>query len=800
MLKNYLATALRQMRKHKVHSFINVAGLALGMACCVLIFIFIRDESSYDDFQRDADRLYRLVMHFESSSLTRDFAKVGPAAVPILRRDFPQVESAARLMKMPRPRLRRETRIDYENRCYYAEPEILGILSFDFLAGHPASALVNPRTIVVSSRLARKYFGPDDPLGGMISIDDQDFQVTGIIKDAPENTHLKCDLLASFSTIEDDDMKQSWGWTNFYSYLKLKPGVNAEEFGQRIARIERIYRQTGSSSSKSPENRYWLQPVSSIHLRSHLSGETEPPGNPLHLTISAALGLAILLIACINFINLSTARFVHRSKEVGIRKVVGAERRQLIAQYLGESSIQAGLAGLIGLGLARWALPILNGLAGKALTADAFFQPGTIIAAALFIVFVGFAAGGYPAFVLSGFHPAGTLKRTFSPGLQGAGLRKTLIVGQFAVTSFLLVGTLVVFGQVRFMKNADLGFSKEQKLILPLKGALLHDGNFEAIKSEMAGLPQVRGVTVSSGVPGYGLGAWATAPAGAEDQAKAMAYLFLDFDFIAEYKIPILAGRSFERNIAADRDDAFLINEAAVRAFGWAGPQDALGKRLEGKGRGTVIGVVKNFNFYGLQRTIEPLIMAYGPDKNLNMFAPTGSLTLTLRTNGIEDTLSRTKTIWEKFNPDIPCSFYFIDDIFDLFYRAETQARKFFGVFSFLGLFIACLGLFGLASFTAEKQRKEIGIRKVLGASASGVAWKLSKEFAAWVVIADGLAWPIAFIVMNKWLEQFAHRIPIRPWIFAASGILTLAIALLTVGFQAIKSAAANPVEALRSE
>ena len=800
MFRNYWKTAWRQMEKHKGFTLINLAGLGVGIAGCLLIFVFIRDESSYDDFHPDLDRLYRVVMRYDSASLTREFAKVGPPVGPILRRDFPQVESSARLMKLPRPTLRRAVRIDDETRGYYAEPAIFGILAFDFLAGNPAKALDRPGTVVLSDRLARKYFPDEDPLGETLAIDGEDFQVTGIIRNAPPNTHLKCDFLVSFATIENEEMAQAWGRTNFYTYLKLKPGAGAEDFGRLIFRLERPYRPERSSAAEARENSYWLQQVKGIHLHSRLAGETEPPGNPFYIYVAASLGLVILLLACFNFINLSMARFAPRAKEVGIRKVMGAERRQVIAQFIGESSLLALGAGMAGWVLARWAMPLLNGLSGKDLMAAALFESGTIGFAAFLVLFIGAVAGGYPAFVLSRFAPAGVLKRIFSPGGRGAGLRRALIVGQFAVTAFLLAGTLIVFVQVNFMRNADLGFAKEQKLVLPLKGELLAADKFEAIKSETASLPQVLGATVSSGVPGFGLGAWATAPAGAEDQAKPMAFLFLDHDFISEYKIPVLAGRSFSRELPGDRDAAFLVNESAVRALGWMNPEDALGKRLVGKFEGTVIGVVKNFNFDGLQRGIEPLILGYGPDKNLNMFTPIGTLTLTLRTGGLDETLSRVKRIWEKFNPDIPYSFFFIDDLFDRFYRSETKTRTLFSVFAFLGLFIACLGLLGLVSFMAESRRKEIGIRKVLGASSSGVAWKMSGEFARGVLLANGLACPAVFYVMTRWLEQFAYRITIGPWVFAATGVLTLGLALLTVGFQTIRAARANPAEALRSE
>jgi len=800
MFKNYWKTALRQMKKYQGHTIINIAGLAVGMAGCLLIFFFVRDELSYDNYHPALDRIYRVAMRFDSAGLTREFAKVGPPVGPILKRDFPQVESVARLMKLPRPILRRNDRIDYETRGYYAEPGLFGILSFGFLSGNPDKALDRPGAVVLSDRLARKYFPGENPLGKTMAVDGEDFQVTGVIRDAPANTHLKCDFLASFSTIEDDAMAQAWGRTNFITYLKLKPGVSAEDFGRRIYRFERPYRPERSAGPAARENSYWLQPVKGIHLHSRLAGETEPPGNLLYLYISASLGAAILLLACVNFVNLSTARIALRAREAGVRKVMGADRRQVMAQFIGESSLLAFGAGLAGLILARLALPLLNGVSGKELTVDVLVRPGTIVFMGFLVLFIGVFSGAYPAFLISRFSPAASKKRIFSPGGRGAGLRKALIVGQFAVTSFLLAGTLIVFIQVRFMKNADLGFSKEQKLVLPLKGELLADDRFAAVKSEMLTLPQVLGATVSSGVPGYGLGAWATAPAGADEQVKAMAFLFLDDDFITEYQIPVLAGRSFRRELPGDRNEAFLINESAVRALGWTSPEEALGKRLTGEFEGIVIGVVKNFNFDGFQKGIEPLIMGYGPDKNINMFSPTGMLTLRLRTGGLADTLARVKASWEKFNPDIPYSFFFIDDLFDRFTRSETQTRTLFSIFAFLGLFIAGLGLFGLASFLAERRRKEIGIRRVLGASVFGIAWKMSTEFAKGILLANALAVPVVILVMRRWLEQFAERITLGPWIFAVTVVSTLGLALLSVGFQALRAARANPVETLHSE
>ncbi len=799
MLYNYLKIALRNIQKHKGYSFINIMGLAIGMACCLLIFLYIQDELNYDNHHEDLDRLYRVVMHFESKSFTRDFAKVGPSVALKLRQDFPQVESAARMMRMPRPLIRRGENKFYENRCYYAESELFDMLSFRFLRGDPVNA---PRSVVISESISNKYFGIEDPIGKTLEIDSETYEITGIIVDYPENTHLKCDILVSFKTIEEDGMESDWGWTNFHTYIKLRPNVHVKDFRARIRRIEDRYVGEEKMKERGMNNTYSLQWVKRIHLHSHLASETEPPGNPLFITITGTIGLLILVIACVNFMNLATARFSNRAKEVGMRKVMGARRQQLIVQFLGESLVMSFCSFLLALFLAGMALPLMNDLANKTLTFRNFVKPTALLASVSIIFVVGFMGGCYPAFFLSVFRPSIVLKGGVRRRSHGAILRKILVVGQFVVSIILLISTLVVVRQLDYMKNSHLGFNKEQKLILPVKAEYLSDMGYESLKSEFLKLPQVRGATVSSGIPGYGVGAWATSLFGVEDdRAQAMAYLFLDHDFIEEYGVGMAVGRAFRRSRNSDLNGAFIINETGAKAMGWHSPQEALGKQIDGRGGvREIIGVVKDFHFSGLQDRIEPMVFALGPDNGVNRFNPTGFLTLTLNSTNLTETLPIVKEKWLAFHPDIPYRYFFIDDIFDRYYRSELLARKIIGLFTFLGLFVACLGLLGLASFTAEQRTQEIGIRKVVGASVTSIVMLLSGEFVKWVAMANVIAWPAAYFAAKWWLRDFAYRIGIEPYLFISSAFLVLLIAMLTVSYQAIRAARANPVKSLRYE
>ncbi len=797
MIKNYLKIALRNFQRHKGYSFINIAGFAIGMACCLLILLYVRHELSYDRYHKDVERVCRIVQDIRTQTANRVFVPVSPMVAPTLKSDYPQVEYAARAFTFSGSQLvRKKDTFFYEGRFIYADQELFDVLTFQFIQGNQQGALTRPNTLVVSQRMAIKYFGNANPLGETLEINQREYEITGVVTDCPENTHLKYDLIASLETLKDWQEMSNWYSTMFYTYLKLRPDVNVQEFSQQISRLADKYVGEQLKSWGSTYH-YFLQPLSSIHLHSHLRYETEPPGNPVYITIFSFVGLFILIIACLNFMNLSTARAANRAKEVGLRKVVGAQKLQLIGQFLGESLLVAFLSLGLGMVIAKFAIPLLNDLTGISLSFDALLSPVVLFSLIGGAVLVGMTAGLYPAFVLSAFRPAVTLKGVQRAGSCGLALRTVLVVVQFAISVMLIIGTLTMYKQFNFMKNQYLGFEKEQKLILPLRGGIDIQENFASIKDMFSKHASITGVTVSSTVPGRGVSNFAIKLVGEEDDKnQSMFHMYFDDDFIPEYGIDMVAGRAFQKDMKTDFMGAFLINEAAVKAFGWTNPEEALGKRLltgHGGRVNPIIGVTKNFHYRGLQSEVEPLVMEFLP-------WTFRCITLSIDISDLNETLAFVKSQWKTLWPSHPFEHFFLDTDFDRQYRADEQIGNVFGIFTFLGLFIACLGLLGLASFTAESRTKEIGIRKVLGASVGGIVLMLSKQFTKWVLLANCIAWPVAYYFMDKWLKNFAFRIDIGIWTFVLSGFFVLLVAILTVSYQSIKAAAANPVDSLMYE
>jgi putative ABC transport system permease protein len=796
MIKNYFKIALRNFKRNKVYSLINVAGFAVGMACCLLILVYIRHELSYDRYHKDGERIYRIVQDIRTQTANRVFAPISPMVAPTLKAEYPQIENAARALTTSSRLVRREEKLFYEDRFMYADQELFDVLTIPFIRGNPREALLRPNTLVISERTVLKYFGHDDPLGKTLEINQQEYEVTGIAADPPDNTHLKYDLIASMETLAEWEEMANWFSTMFYTYLKLRPGVNMGEFSQQVSRL--ADKHVGEQLKQFGDTyHYFLQPINSIHLHSNLRYEAEPPGNPLYVAIFSYVGLFILLIAGLNFMNLSTARSANRAKEVGLRKVVGAQKPQLIGQFLGESL----LVTLLSLGLAmiitRVTIPLINNLTGLTLSFSELLGPVVLLSLIGGAVLVGLAAGIYPAFVLSAFRPVATLKGLLRSGSHGFALRTVLVIIQFAISVVLIFGTLVVSRQFNFMKNQYLGFEKEQKLIIPLRGGISVTENYESVKDLFSNHPSITGATVSSSVPGRGVSNFGINLVGEEDtKNQSMFHLYFDHDFIPLYGIEMVAGRVFQKEIRTDIRGAFLINEAAVKAFGWSSPEEALGKRLKtgfGGRTNPIIGVTRNFHYRGLQSEVEPLVMEFQPD----LFR---YLTLSIDISNLKEVLAFVESQWKAMFPGNPYESFFLDTDFDQQYKAEEQVGKIFGIFTFLGLFIACLGLLGLASFTAESRTKEIGIRKVLGASVAGIAVMLSKQFTKWVLLSSIIAWPFAYYFMNKWLKNFAYRTSIDIATFLLSGLLVLVIALLTVSFQSIRAAVANPADSLRYE
>ena len=792
MIKNYIKTALRHFSRQKGFTIINMFGLTIGLACCIVIFLYITDETGFDKYHDNLDRIYRVAVHSETPNLTSYSATVCAPVAQVLRENFPQVEKVAQVFRAPGGFMERGETKFFEETRIFADNEIFQILSIPFLKGNPQTSLERPHTMVLSERMAEKYFGQEEPIGQTIQFNTWDYEVTGVAVDPPHDTHLKYDCFISMNTLDGRYPFDRWFLSNFYIYLKVFPNVDVSELTEPLAAIASTYAPKELMRSDE-KTEYFLQPVKDIHIFSHLRNETEPGMNPLYLYLFSAIGLFVLLIACMNFINLSTARATKRAKEVGVRKVVGANRTQLVKQFMSESSVIIVFALICALVLVSLVLPVVNTIAGKTFVEGDLFKGSLILFMVLLVVFIGLVASAYPAFFLSVFHPVKVLKVNVLTGLKGSTMRKVLVVSQFAISIALISGTLIIYRQINYMKNQYLGFEKEQKLIIPVRGILSIEENYETIKATFKQHSSILGAAVSSHVLGERLGRWDTELAGGGEQdIRVLNHLYVGPDYIEEYGISLAAGRAFNREIITDREDAMIINKTAAAEYGWS-PEEALGKRLESLVSGEVIGVIDDFHYQGLQTDIEPLALFWRPPSF-------EVITLNVSTSNLPETLAYAKKQWGEIFPGYPFDYFLLDSSFDKEYQSEDRVGKMFTVFAILGVVIACLGLFGLASFTAEQKTKEIGVRKVLGASAGEIVYLLSKEIVKWVLLANFLAWPVVYVAMNLWLKNFAYRINVNLGILAAAALVAVAIALLTVSYQSIKAACANPVEALKYE
>lgn len=789
MIKSYLKIAFRNFKRQKSYTFINMFGLTTGIATCLVIFLFVNHELSYDNFHPDLDRIYRIVVgDGEPVSAT-----ICAPVAQVMQDYFPEVETVGRILATPGGLIGRGELNFYENTRMFADDELFKILDIPFIEGNPETSLDNPATVVINHSMAVKYFGDEPALGKILKINEQDYEVTGVADKLPLNTHFKFDYFIPMQVLEGRYPFERWFLANLYIYIKVKPGTDMAAFSQRIATIARDYApkellEDGNIST------YSLQPIKRIHLYSHLRSEIQPGLKPLYLYVFSAIGLLILIIACINFINLSTARSIKRAREVGVRKVIGAHRRQLIRQFFGESTVII-LAALFFALLLLWAiLPFFNSLTDKAFSLVSLLQPAVLGFLAMLIVFVGFAASGYPALFLSAFQPSRVLKLDLPSVHRGAGLRKVLVVSQFIISIMLIAGTLVVFQQVNFMKNEDLGFEKDQKLVLPVRGILDISKNYESVKAAFLQNSGVTGATAASNVPGQITGRWDTELKGAEETlSRALNYIYVDSDYAEEFGLKLAAGRFFKKDMPTDVEETYILNQASVKEYGWASPEDAVGNNLETWFSGRIIGVVEDFHYQGLHKVIEPLAITLRPSMFDNLILTVGSRNFSKTLDGIKET-------WERLFPGQPCDYYFFDTAFNRQYLAEERLSKLLSVFTILGVIIACLGLLGLASFTAEQKTKEIGIRKVLGATSREIVLLLTRQFAKWVLVSTLIAWPVTYLIMNRWLENFAYRIQVGIGGLLFSAGVAITIALLTVSYQSFRAATADPVNALKYE
>ena len=797
MLKNYFTIAFRSLLRHKAFSFINIMGLAVGIASCFLIFLYVHFETSYDNFNTKADRIYRIVADVKtpSETITTQGITSAPIAVNV-KRDFPEVEDAVRVTYDDGGYLiHKNDLVIQEKKIVLADSTLFNVFDFPLISGNKNTALKEPMSIVISQTAAKKYFGSTNPLGQNLLLTGAliNSTITGVMKDIPENSQIKADMFISMSSFKQiyGQPTQDSEWTNhgYYTYVLLKPNADAKKLEAKFPAFMEFHH--GADAKRLQMQDYLsLEPLRDVYLKSKRSGfET---GNINNVRIFSVVAIFILLIACINFINLTTARSVERAKEVGIRKVIGAVKFQLAKQFIIESVIICLIAFALSLLLCSLLLPLFNQLAGKQISPGIFNNPLNIVVLFLLSVSIGIVAGFYPSLVLSSFKPVSVLKGRFATGTKGLILRKSLVVFQFTISIALIVGTIVVYTQLNYMRNKDLGFNKDQTIVINTN----FDKNKDVFKQSLALIPGVISSSSSSSVPGGGhTGAYSEMENKAgETQKTNLNLYFVDFDYINQYQFKLVAGRAFDKNFKTDSTQAMVINESAAKSLGYVSTKDAVGRNFSQWGRkGKIIGVLKDFHYHSLQQDIQPLVMRYEP-------WALGLISIKVSSTNLPETIKSIQSKWNNIIPNRPFEYSFLDESFNKLYLAEDRFGNLFFNFAVLAVFISCLGLLGLASYSTIQRTKEIGVRKVLGASVSNIVNLLSIEFIKLVLVAFVIAAPIGWFGMNVWLRDFAYRTSITWWVFAIAGTSAVMIAFITISFQAIKAALMNPVKSLRTE
>ena len=804
MIRNYLKIALRNLMRNKFYSIINVFGLATGIACFLLIVLFVRDELAYDAFHSKKDRIYRVCEKLDAEEGQGENSSSQPFPVAqALLNDHPQlVEQAVRFFNFQEPSHTlqyKDIKIN-EKKTFFADSSLFKVFDFKLLKGNPDKALSQINSIVLSKEIARKYFGNEDPMGKILKFDGKvELMVSGIFDRLPSQSHIHFDCLVSFVTLKNllgpNIGSKNWVWNPCWTYILLKEGVTQAEMEKQFPEFIKKH----FPDFIIPQARLYLQKLTDIHLTSKLDYELEPNSDKGDIFIFGAIGIFILVIAGINFMNLSTARSAKRAKEVGMRKVFGSYRSHLVQQFLGESLLLSLLALIFAFGLVILLMPVFNSFSGKELSIMLFFDAETALLLLAVTIGVGLLSGTYPALFLSSFQPTQVLKGTFSPGRRSKLFRQSLVVLQFAISLALIISTVIIYRQLNYLRNADLGFNKSQVLVMPVK-PLMAKSYFpfiEELREEgriinIASMNDVLGASHNTHEYNYeGM-----------PQNKQWIYfpsLIVSPTFIQTMDIKLVAGRGFDRNIKTDDSLSVVINESMVKHLGWGNPQNALGKQFfTPSGRERVIGVAKDFNFVSLKETVGPFVLDMA-DKNNKLFW-TKLIVIRIPPKDVKGTIRYLEGKWNQFSKDYPFDYFFLDESLNKLYRSQDNLAKLVGYFSVLAIFIACLGLFALASFMAEQRTREVGIRKTLGAPVSTIVSLMSKEFLKLVFISALISWPVTWFMMNSWLNNFAYRTEIGFGVFLFSALAGLLIALATVLFHSLKSAYSNPVDALKYE
>ncbi len=796
MLKNNFKTAFRYLWSHKIFSGINLIGLATGLCVCFFALLYVHFELSYDNYNQKGDRIYRLVTDLKTSAGTNYESASAPMA-PAIQASFPEVQAATRIF-LDYLIVQKDQNNFGEEAIAYADSSLFSVFTLPLVKGNASTVFNTPFNIVLSETAAKKYFGKEDPVGKTLLIDGKNSAtVTGVMKDIPYNSHLRVDILVSMSTLLKEyapGMNTKWNKFGFYTYILLPENYSPSKLAAKLP--EFVKQNMDESQVKYSLS---LEPLKDVYLKGKSRGSrtgSSISGNINNVYIFSLIAIFVLFIACFNFINLTTAFSLQRAKEIGVRKVMGASKKQLIFQFLIDAVFLCLIAFAIAIFLSVLLLPLFNQLSGKIISTT-IFKHVNYIGLLLFIaVSIGFLSGIYPAFFLSDFQPISSLKGKFILGSKGITLRKTLVIAQFSISIILIVATIVVYTQLHFMQNHELGFKKDHQLVIDFhfdNRIIDHD---ETVKQQLMSLPGISMASMSSAIPGrYNH----TFPTEIEDPNKGMLELrsnsyFVDYDFLDQYQIKLIAGRSFSKGITSDLRNSMIINEAALKSLGYNDPNAAIGKHFVQRGNtGTIIGVIKDFHFHSFTEEVHPLTLMVSP----GFFT---FLTLNISSQNLQATVNSLENKWKELVPGMPMIYFFSDDAYNAQYKAEARFGKLFMCFAIIAIVISCLGLLGLSAFSTAKRTKEIGIRKVLGSSVSGIVTLLNKDFLMPVLVAFIISIPIAWFGMNKWLQEFAYRINISWWIFALAGMSALIIALVTISFQAIKAAVANPVESLRSE
>ena len=788
MLKNYLKTAFRSLKRRKSYTLINVVGLAVGIACTIMILLWVLDELSYDRFHEKAERLYRVEEDQNYSGRTFRVVVTPPAAAPAFEADVPEVVRATRYMGTGNLLLRVGETSFPEDGVKIVDPAFLSMFSFPLVAGDPATALATPKSLVLSETTAQKYFRDEDPMGQTVTINDQyELTVTGVLHDVPVNSSLQFDLLLSTEfLISLGNQLDNWGGNSLQTYVELTPNQPVGPVNRKLTDLLHANLDT--------DTELVLRPVTDIHLHTYIGFEQEA-GAVKYVYIFSVIALFVLLIACINFTNLVTARSADRAQEIGMRKAVGARRAHIALQFLGESLFLAVVAVLLGIGLVVLLLDPFNTLAGKDITLAALGRWDFVLGVLGVVVLTGLIAGSYPALFLSSFRPSQVLKGGRASGMKRSLLRRVLVVTQFGLSIFLIIGTGIVYQQLHYMKNKNLGFEKDHLLYMGLRSELREA--YPTLREEWERHPSIASVTASRMRPTLiGSNAGGASWEGKDpEQDVLIGYSAVDYDYVETLQIELVEGRSFSRDypsdVTTDSMSAFIVNEEVADLMD---KESVVGEQFSFLGRaGHIVGVMKNFHFLPLQTEIGPLALYLHP--------PSANYAIVrVKPGNMEASLAYLRSTWEEVVPDYPFEYRFLDEDVDASVQSEARLGKLAGIFSGLAVLIACLGLLGLAAFTAETRTKEIGIRKVLGASVPGLIALLSKDFLKLVAVAFILAAPLAYLVMQRWLDDFAYRIDIPWWIFLLAGLAALGIALLTVSGQALRAALTDPIKSLRYE